>query len=140
MSRHKTEPVFGSDPAADFFNDPPVSGGETSLEPGDRGSGTPGDSGDGTPAPRRPKYEQLDRLEALLRPGQIEDLERLAREVSRRRAKGRRSERITKNTMVRIAVAVLLAHGDRLTGDTEHELEQAAFRVVRRPPKARAQS
>lgn len=67
-----------------------------------------------------PRYLEMERKEARLRPDQVTELAALARYLSRTRAD--KSERITDNTLIRIAVDVVLAVGDKLTGDTEDEL------------------
>jgi hypothetical protein len=60
------------------------------------------------------------RTEARLRPDQVAELAALRRRVAANREV--REERITDNTLVRIAVDLLLAHGDQLVGDTEDQL------------------
>ena len=45
----------------------------------------------------------------------------LARRLNRRKPKGA-GERITENTLIRVAVELLLAQADRLDGTTEDEL------------------
>ncbi|WP_437065307.1 hypothetical protein [Streptomyces sp. enrichment culture] len=67
-----------------------------------------------------PKWTTLERKEARLRPDQIADLAALRRHVRGRR-KGR-PEIITDNTLIRVAVDLLLAHAHRLHGDTEEDL------------------
>lgn len=67
-----------------------------------------------------PKYRQMIRTEARLRPDQMADLAALRRRVAA--AREVREERITDNTLLRIAVDLLLAHGDQLAGDTEDQL------------------
>ncbi|PRY28585.1 hypothetical protein, partial [Umezawaea tangerina] len=67
-----------------------------------------------------PLYRRLVRTEGRFRPDQIDALNRLSRQVmADRQAKG---ERITPNTLVRLAVDLLLAHADDLRGDTEDQL------------------
>ncbi|MFL9458657.1 MULTISPECIES: hypothetical protein [Nostocales] len=68
-----------------------------------------------------PKYLQLVRKEARLREDQIEQLTTLARKINRRRKGG---ERITENTLIRIAVDLLLSKQQELAGTTEAELYQ----------------
>lgn len=84
-----------------------------------------------TPAP---KWATLERKEARLRTDQIEALAALRRRVSAQRAD--RSEIITDNTLIRIAVDALLAHGDHLHGDTEEQLLQSLARPARRTRRA----
>ncbi|GAA4890754.1 hypothetical protein [Saccharopolyspora cebuensis] len=70
-----------------------------------------------------PKYLEMERMEARLRPGQVDALTQLKRNVAAQRAN--RSERITENTLLRLAVDLLLAHRHQLRGDTEDELRQS---------------
>ena len=80
-----------------------------------------------TPAPRksgsqddRPRYQQMARMEARIRHDQVRDLADLRRAVAANRTD--KTERITDNTLVRIAVDFLLAHRELLEGNTEDEL------------------
>lgn len=68
----------------------------------------------------QPRYRQMVRTEARLRPDQVADLAALRRRVAA--AREVKEERITDNTLVRIAVDLLLAHSDQLAGDTEDQL------------------
>jgi hypothetical protein len=70
-----------------------------------------------------PKYTRMVRKDARLRPDQVEALTALRR----RAARGRhgRAERITENTLIRLAVDLLLAHADRLHGDDEDTLRRS---------------
>lgn len=71
---------------------------------------------------RVPKYQTLDRKEARLRPDQVEGLTKLTKALNRkRRGEG---ERITDNTLIRIAVDLLLKRTDEVTGKTEAEIQQ----------------
>ncbi|MFD4764245.1 hypothetical protein ACFWOJ_37155 [Streptomyces sp. NPDC058439] len=76
------------------------------------------------PAPDGPRWAALERKETRLRADQVQALAALRRRVSAQRTK--RSEIITDNTLIRIAVDLLLDQGDRLTGDTEDELLRSA--------------
>ena len=67
-----------------------------------------------------PKYLQLERTEARLRSDQVDELSRLRRRVAANRDD--KSERITDNTLIRIAVDLLLTHAEELDGETEEEL------------------
>lgn len=67
-----------------------------------------------------PKYETFDRKEARLRADQTEGLTKLTKSINRKR-KGR-GERITDNTLIRIAVDLLLSKADVLEGTTEEEI------------------
>lgn len=74
------------------------------------------------PAPPEPARPPIDpvRKEAQLREDQIVELQRLRRVVAGRRKT--RTERITDNVLIRLAVDLLLADADKLQGDTEQEL------------------
>lgn len=72
-----------------------------------------------------PRYLTLVRTEARIRDDQAAELAALRRRVSaQRRAK---VERITDNTLMRVAIDLLLAHADRLSGDTEEELRRSVL-------------
>jgi len=77
------------------------------------------------PAPRPaaeavPRYLEMQRVDGRIRPDHSEDLAALRRRILRGRAD--RSERITDNTLLRVAVDLLLARVDELAGDTEDEM------------------
>lgn len=68
-----------------------------------------------------PKWATLERKEARLRADQLRDLADLRRHLSSSRRD--RSEIITDNTLIRVAVDLLLqGHAHRLHGDTEEAL------------------
>ncbi|MEJ5914713.1 hypothetical protein [Pseudokineococcus sp. 1T1Z-3] len=72
-----------------------------------------------------PKYLQLVRREARMHSGQVSELANLTRALNEARRGGGRSgvgERITDNTLVRVAVDLLLQDPQRLRGTTEDEL------------------
>ena len=70
-----------------------------------------------------PKYLRLERKELLIWPEQITNLSILARVLNRnRRGAG---ERITTNTLIRVAVALLLSRSQDLAGTTEEELRRS---------------
>lgn len=75
------------------------------------------------------RYDQLERKEARLREDQVEELNRLARQLAKqarkRRPSGARPERITDNTLIRVAVDLLLSQSGRLRGTTEIELRKS---------------
>jgi hypothetical protein len=71
-----------------------------------------------------PRYLQLVRKDTRLREDQLTDLTDLARRLSRRRRVS--GERITENTLIRIAVDLLLSQADKLDGNTEDELRRSA--------------
>ncbi|MFJ6709238.1 MULTISPECIES: hypothetical protein [unclassified Streptomyces] len=78
----------------------------------------------GSPEPHRsgdPKWATLERKEARLRSDQLTDLADLRRHLGAHRRD--RSEIITDNTLIRVAVDLLLqGHAHRLHGDTEEAL------------------
>ena len=85
------------------------------------------------PAPAEPENEQplyltLERKDTRLREDQISLLTQTARKLNRR--KGRGGQRITENTLIRVAIDVLLEHADELTGATEQELISAAKQAI----------
>ena len=70
-----------------------------------------------------PRYLQMERKEARLRLDQADALAQLTRRLNRaRRGTG---ERITDNTLLRVAVDLLLARSDHLAGLTEDELRES---------------
>jgi hypothetical protein len=70
-----------------------------------------------------PKWQRLERKELRLRADQLDDLARLRRGLNRqRRGEG---ERITENTLIRVAVDLLLARASELRGLTEDELRKS---------------
>jgi hypothetical protein len=70
-----------------------------------------------------PLYSRLDRKETRLRPDQYERLTEHSRRLNR--AKGSGGERITENTLIRIAIDLLLEHADDLVGSNEIELKNS---------------
>ncbi|GAA1468858.1 hypothetical protein [Microbacterium thalassium] len=78
-----------------------------------------------TDAPQQglPKFARLTRKETRVREDQYAALSALARTLMRRRiVKG---ERITENTLIRVAIDLLLAHQQHLAGGSETELRQS---------------
>ncbi|MFB9594063.1 hypothetical protein [Streptomyces racemochromogenes] len=71
----------------------------------------------------QPKWKTLERKEVRLRAGQLTDLAELRRRVSAQRTD--KSEIITDNTLIRIAVDLLLLQSGRMKGNTEHELRMS---------------
>ena len=67
-----------------------------------------------------PKYLTLARKEARLREDQLDSLTSLARSLNRKR-KGS-GERITENTLIRVAVDLLMNQSSELNGTSEQEL------------------
>ncbi|MEU4607574.1 hypothetical protein AB0F43_31705 [Kribbella sp. NPDC023972] len=76
--------------------------------------------------PAQPKYMTLARKEARLREDQVDNLSMLARKLSRAARGG--EERITDNTLIRVAVDLLLAQSDKLAGSTEEELRKSLMK------------
>lgn len=74
-----------------------------------------------TPAPRTPKYLRLERKEARLRGDQVDALSALVKRVNRRKASPG-GERITENTLIRVAVDWLLSQEEYVGGSTEEEI------------------
>lgn len=73
--------------------------------------------------PGLPKYRRLERKELLIWPDQITQLSIQARVLNRTR--GGVGERITQNTLIRVAVALLLSRAQELAGTTEEELRRS---------------
>lgn len=65
-------------------------------------------------------WTEYERLEARLRDEQVEQLDTLVRRLNKRR--GGVGERITKNSLLRIATDLLLERQDSLNGKTEEEI------------------
>ena len=70
-----------------------------------------------------PKYLTLIRKEARLHEEQLDKLTSLTRSLNRKR-KGT-GERITENTLIRVAVDLLLNRSDELQGSTEQEIKKS---------------
>lgn len=70
-----------------------------------------------------PPYLRLIRKEVRFREEQLEALDRVVRRLVRARRGG--GERITENTLVRVAVDLLLERADELAGASEAELLRA---------------
>jgi hypothetical protein len=77
-----------------------------------------------TPAPRVPMYLALERKEARLRGDQVDSLASLARRVNRQKS-SRGGERITENTLIRVAVDWLLSQKAYVKGSTEEEIRRS---------------
>ena len=75
------------------------------------------------PESEQPLYLALTRKETRLRSDQISALGELARGLNR--AKKGRGPRITDNTLIRVAVDILLERADRLQGDDETALRRS---------------
>jgi hypothetical protein len=70
-----------------------------------------------------PKWQRLERKELRLRADQLDELARLRRTLNRQR--GGEGERITENTLIRVAVDMLLGRAGKLRGTTEDELRKS---------------
>jgi hypothetical protein len=95
--------------------------------------GTP-DPGPGTHA--GPNYLRFVRRDLRARAEQLEAVAALRRRITADRARAERSERITDNTLIRVAIDLLLAHGDELAGATEDQIRESALRAA--PPRYRS--
>jgi hypothetical protein len=72
---------------------------------------------------RVPKYLTLVRREARIHEHQATELTRLSRHLNRLRTQqGSTGERITDNTLIRVAIDLLLQHEPQLAGTSEDEL------------------
>ena len=80
-----------------------------------------------SPSSATPLYRRLARKEARVREDQYVALSRLVRVLARRRT-DRSGPRLTENTLIRIAIDVLLSRANRLTGNTEDEIRASALR------------
>lgn len=67
-----------------------------------------------------PKYLRLARKDVRMYEGQMEELTKLSRLLNKRRRGS--GERLTENTLIRLAIDLLLANKDHLRGITEEEL------------------
>jgi hypothetical protein len=80
----------------------------------------------GEPRPGGPLYRRLARKEVRLREDQYVALSRLVGVLVRRRVR-RNGPRLTENTLIRVAIDLLLSRSHRLLGDTESELRQSVL-------------
>lgn len=83
--------------------------------------------------PTTPLYQRLARKEARVREDQYVALSRLVSVLARRRT-DRSGPRLTENTLIRVAIDVLLSRANRLTGNTESELRASALNHLPAPP------
>ncbi|MEU2201703.1 hypothetical protein [Isoptericola sp. NPDC019482] len=74
-----------------------------------------------TAADGEPKYLTLERKEARIRGDQAEELTVLRRRLNKARST-RGGERITENTLIRVAIDLLLERSGELGGDDEDQL------------------
>lgn len=70
-----------------------------------------------------PRYQTFVRGESRLRADQVTALATLRRKVAAARTD--KTERITDNTMLRLAVDLLLHNAGQIKGDTEEEMRRA---------------
>ena len=75
------------------------------------------------------KFARLNRKDARVRADQDAALTALAKTLMRRRPA--KAERITENTLIRVAIDLLLAHQDTLRGATEDELRESVTPALR---------
>lgn len=75
------------------------------------------------PNPAPAHYTQFQRKEARLREDQADELSGLARKLSR--SKSSPGERITDNTLIRVAIDLLLSQKGSLEGESEAELRKS---------------
>lgn len=75
-----------------------------------------------------PKYLTFARKDTRLHEDQLDELATLTRKLNRRRKGG---ERLTDNTLIRIAVDMLLERSGELQGNTEDELRKSVSLKVR---------
>ncbi len=75
-----------------------------------------------------PLFSSLERKETRLREDQYTSLTAHARRLNK--AKGAGGERITENTLIRVAIDLLLSQVDRLEGATERELTDSVTNRV----------
>ena len=84
----------------------------------------PRDSGTtGVTESQIPKWQRLERKELRLRADQLDELERIRRTLNRQREG--EGERITENTLIRVAVDMLLGRAGKLRETIEDELRKS---------------
>lgn len=76
------------------------------------------------PETEGPKYLSLIRKEARFRPDQLSALSEVRRRLLQERS-DRTAEAITDNTLIRVAVDLLLTRADRLQGSSEEEIRHS---------------
>lgn len=80
------------------------------------------------------KFARLARKDARIRPDQDAALTALAKALMRRRPA--KTERITENTLIRVAIDLLLAHADTLHGSTEDQLRNSVTSALPNPGRS----
>jgi hypothetical protein len=69
------------------------------------------------------RYDQYERKEARLREDQYNSLSEASRRLNK--ARNGHGERITENTLIRVAIDLLLANEDQLTGTSEAQIRES---------------
>jgi hypothetical protein len=105
----------------DAREDRPGSGGEATVQSAARERSLDEAA---TPAPQVPKYLALQRKEARFRGDQVDALASLARRMNRGKAE-RGGERITENTLIRVAVDWLLSREELIGASSEEEIRRS---------------
>ncbi len=85
-----------------------------------------------------PLYRRLARKEARMREDQYVALSQLVRVLARRRT-DRSGPRLTENTLIRVAIDLLLSRANLLTGNTERELRASVLDTPTRSDDNRQQ-
>ena len=96
-------------------------GGEAAFVPSSATEPQPAEAA--TPPRLLPKYLALQRKEARLRGDQVDALASLARRMNRGKA-NKGSERITENTLIRVAVDWLLSREEPVGASSEEEIRR----------------
>jgi hypothetical protein len=114
------ESTVPQDAREEAREDRPGSGGEATVQSAARERSLDGAV---TPAPQVPKYLALQRKEARFRGDQVDALASLARRMNRGKAE-RGGERITENTLIRVAVDWLLSREELIGASSEEEIRR----------------
>lgn len=123
LGRLEDEPVHVSPPSNESTTDGATTREVPSARQVPRADTTPKPATADGQTNSGPLYSRLDRKETRLRPDQYERLTEHARRLNR--AKGPGGERITENTLIRVAIDMLLERTDDLAGKTESELRNS---------------
>jgi hypothetical protein len=114
------ESTVPQDAREEAREDRPGSGGEATVQSAARERSLDEAA---TPAPQVPKYLALQRKEARFRGDQVDALASLARRMNRAKAE-RGGERITENTLIRVAVDWLLSREELIGASSEEEIRR----------------
>jgi hypothetical protein len=114
------ESTVPQDAREETREDRPGSGGEATVQSAARERSLDEAA---TPAPQVPKYLALQRKEARFRGDQVDALASLARRMNRGKAE-RGGERITENTLIRVAVDWLLSREELIGASSEEEIRR----------------